>query len=387
MISRSGVLLVTKEPQTETAVACALESNDHFAPEGVCRNLSQLVASLERTTAPGALVDIAPNPTRMLADLDAIITRFVDTRFIVLSQAYQDALVLEAMQIGARHFLLKKSIGSDLVGVLERLILNGSNKRAAKGAAITVLSACGGCGATTVAVNLANELQLTNSQATLLIDLDCCYGAVASFLGLNGQYGLADVLADRGRMDPQLIRSTALVCCEGLHVLLSPASTNLAEPKPLAYQHLGQALELCKRTYGHTVIDAPRVPLDVAATLAAASQATLIVFQLSVRDIRMAQAMISNLTGRGVSADRIVPLVNRYRRRGGMVALEEAQKALGRAPLARIDNDFRSAMRAINYGQPLAEAAPRSSLRRNLRELAVQLSRAPLDGALVSAGC
>ncbi len=383
MSSPLGVLLVTNEPETATAVSAALESNGHFAPEGVCKNLQELVAALERAPARGVVVDLDPAPTQVLAGLDPIIARFRDARFIVVSKTQHNGLVLEAMQIGARCFLLKKSIATDLPDVLLRLTSNGSAEAVGQGAVITVLSAGGGCGATTIAVNLANELQLTSSESALLIDLDCCYGTMASFLGLDGKYGLANVLSDRDRIDPHLIRTTALVYSKNLQVLISPATTNLTEPPTLAYHHLGRALEVCKRTYGHTVIDAPRVPIDVATTLAGASQATLLVFQLTVKDIRVAKCMLSALTERGVSADRILPLVNRYRKRSRMITLEEAQKALGGISLGRVSNDFPSAMQAANYGHPLAQATPRSALRRDLRELAVKVFQAHVQRANV----
>ncbi len=379
MSSRHGLLLVTDEPETATSVSAALEQNGGFATEGVCQNLEQLLTYLEPARPAAVLVDIDPGPGWMLTSLEPIITRLVSTRFIVLSTARRDDLMLEAMQVGARHFMVKDAIPSELVGVLHRLIPNGAGKIRKRGGIITILSASGGCGATTLAVNLANELHLEGSEAALLVDMDCCYGAVAGYLGLDGQYGLADVLADRGRIDSQLVHSTALSYSEGLHALMSPASTNPVEPAPLEYLHLGDALDAFKRAYRYTVIDAPRLPIEVAATLAGASEATLIIFQLTVKDIRLALSLLSALTERGVSMDRLAPLANRYRKRHTMITLKDAESALGGVTPEVISNDFASAILSMNYGQPLAQAAPRSSLRRDIRNLAAKLSEVYSD--------
>ena len=77
--------------------------------------------------------------------------------------------------------------------------------------------------------------------------------------------------------------------------------------------------------------------------------------------------MLSALGKRGVSPDRIVLLVNRYRSRKSMITLKEAQTALGEIRLECVRNDFSGATRCINYGQPLEQVAPRSPLRRDRR--------------------
>jgi len=380
----NGLLLMTGESGTAGAVAAALEKNGEFTATSVCPDLSRLVKRLGTNPPHAVLVDIDPHPRETLAELEPIITRFPATRFIVLSTLRGDDLMLEAMQIGVRQFLVKQSIPTELRGVLERLIPEGAAAGSA-GAVITVLSAGGGCGATTLAINLAEELRLLTSEPALVIDLDGYYGAAASYLGIEGSFGLLDVLADPARIDAQLIRSTAERHSEGLHVLIGPAAAGVADSPPMAYAHLGKAVECCRSTYGYSVIDAPRVPLEVAAGLAQRSQVTLIVFQLSVKDIRLARTLRAALLERGVSPQGIKLLANRYRRRHAMISVEEAETALGGASVYRIRNDFPSAVRGLNYGQPLSQAAPRSALRRAIRQLAVELDKERLGHTRVAA--
>jgi Flp pilus assembly CpaE family ATPase len=310
------------------------------------------------------IIDIDREPKRILKEVDPVISRFSSTRFIVISRDMRSDLVLDAMQAGARHFVLKGSILAELTGVLDRLVaLNGSSKHIGHGTAITVLSASGGAGGTTIAVNLAGELQHR------------AYGAVASYLGLRGQYGVADVLSSSSRIDRELIATTAVVHAQDIHVLLSPASTCFASPATLAFEHLEVALKACREAYRYTVLDAPRVPLDAAAALAHASAATLLVFQLTVKDVRVAREMLTHLSARGVPAERILPIANRYRKRSRMLTLDEARRALG-TPAIPVTNDFKSAINAVNFGQLLAQAARKSALREDLRKLAQKVAAA-----------
>ena len=264
MNTAADILLVTQEPQVAQTVADAINVNGQLAARGICRNLDDLVITLDRGPVPAVVVDIDPKPIQMLNDLDPIINRHPGTRFIVVSSSQGD-LLMQAMQVGVRHFLLKDRIGAELMSVLQRLIpanAGSRNGHHSSGAVVTVQSAGGGCGATTLAINLANELHLLSNQPTLLIDLDIAYGAAAGYLGINAQYGIADVLRDGDRIDSHLVRSTAVVHSDDLHVLVSPATVDMENPATLQFEHLGRALQKA-RELGYTV-----ETMDITASLA-----------------------------------------------------------------------------------------------------------------------
>ena len=119
--------------------------------------------------------------------------------------------------------------------------------------------------------------------------------------------------------------------------------------------------------------------MEVAATLASAGKLTLVVLQLTIKDLAVARGLLVGLSRRGVAGEAVVPLVNRYRRRSGLVGLEEARRVLG-TTVAYVDNDYKNALRAINHGQPLSQAAPRSRLRRSLQEFVNQVVLARVGG-------
>jgi pilus assembly protein CpaE len=361
------VLLVTADLRTARAVSDALASNGHFVPGEPCRDLRELEAALERKSARGVLVDLDPEPATTLAELNPIIARFSTTRFMVLSGTYNSEWVLAAMQIGARHFLLKQAIETELCEALNRLI-PPQDEVATGSAVVSVLGASGGCGATTVAINLAHELHLKLGHDVLLVDLDYALGAIGTCLGLEGRYGIADVLADRSRIDTHLISSTAISNEKGVHVLLSPASTLPAQPARLQTENLRPALEACRRAFRYAVVDAAHLLPDETVQVALASTLCLLVVQLNVKDIRTANRLATELIAQGMPRTRVVAVVNRCGSRG-MVTLRDAQTALGGIEARTIRNDFKGAIRAVNFGQALAEAAPRSKIRRDLQNL------------------
>jgi pilus assembly protein CpaE len=369
MLPHDRIQLLTADSAAARACAEALERAQAVAEVRACRTLEELERTLDSDPAPLALVDVDPDPPGMLATIERLASRFPRTRFVALCSERRDGLVLEAMQAGARGCLLKSAVREELPGVFQRLVQDGANGRAA-GEMVSVLSAGGGSGATTVAFNLAEELRLASRGRALLVDMDHCYGALATHLGVQGQYGLADVLAHQGTIDAQLISSTATVFRPDLHVLVSSASIDFSEPATLRYESLGRALDACQRAYDYTVVDAPRATREIAVTLARASARTLIVFQLDVVDVRIARAMASSLLQRGVSSERLLLVANRHHKRRSMLSLADAREALDGLPLQPLTNDFAGATRSLNFGKPLAEVAPRSPLRKGLRAIA-----------------
>jgi len=383
------VLLMTREDRTASMVRSVLESNPLVALAHVCADIVELRAYLSNgaaTDAQAVVVDIDPEPVRALYELSKVITAHPQVRFVVVSSQFNENLVLEAMQVGARHFLRKQSIAAELYGVLERLVCSAVKTRAVSGEVISVFSCSGGCGATTVAVNLANELRLALSEHVMVVDLDNCYGAVSTYLGVTGRYGIAHVLNHRPPIDKHLIESSAMSYSEDFHVLLSPASIEYGWSQSLCYENLIEALEVCREVHRYTVVDAPRVPERIAASLAAVSKLVLVVFQLTVRDLKTARSMISFLGESGIAHERILPLANRVKRRGPLVRLQDSRRVIGTNSLHRIRSDWSKAMKSVSQGRPLAEVARRSGLRRDFRNLADKIHACRANGDRTNEG-
>jgi pilus assembly protein CpaE len=374
-----GVFLMTGDPATERSVLDALRTERGLTVENSVRTLPELIRHMNGSPPPVVLVDVDPQPERTLALLDPIISRFSDTRFVVLGASPRPELLIEAMQVGARHFLAKESISTDLVSVLNRIVPSSALRKGSNGAIISVLSASGGTGATLLAVNLANELCLGSKAAVLLVDMDPCCGAAASYLGVEPSIGLDTLLADPKRLDGELLKSSAAVYSDTLHIIASPSAA-LRSGVHIPYQNLRTFLDAAKDEFGFTLVDAPRLPLDITSEVGVASHLTLLPFQQTVVGIKHARKLLDSLVGHGVPSDTIVPVISRYRKRGVLVRYEDACRALGRPSLGMIENDWEGAAESTNFGAPLSKHAPRSGLRKSIAAVAAQLQKARESG-------
>jgi pilus assembly protein CpaE len=380
--SGSDILLVTKEDATADAIKSALDESGDMTLVGVCQEVSELRSCLSSTEIQAVVVDIDPDPSRVLGELGPILTAYPEVYVVVVCSSFSRKLVVQAMQAGARHFLEKESVASELSEELHSLVRHDAKKGAGLGSAvISIFSAGGGCGATTVAVNLASELRLSSSEPVLVIDLDSCYGNVSTYLGIASKYGVADVLAQKGLIDKHLIQSSAYSYMEDFHVLASPASIESPRAKSLQYKNLPRALETCRQVYRYTVIDAPRMPEGTATNIASLSDVVLVVFQPTVKDVSFARSVVSSLTKSGIAGEKIVPLANRVKKRGPLVRLEDSKKAVGLKSCQAIRNDWRKAMKSVNRGQPLAQVARRSGLRSDFRKLAAKVRAYGVNGS------
>jgi len=368
--STLNILLITNEETTTNTLKDVLSQSGHINLVGICDEVSGLRRYLSKSRIQAIVVDIDLDPSRVLYDLSQILSPYPDIYVVVICSSFNRELVLRAMQAGARNFLEKKNIKAELSEVLRHLTNNSEGKKTGLGSVISIFSAGGGCGATTVVVNLASELRLSSSKSVLAIDLDNCYGTVSTYLGIRSQYGIADVINRKGLIDKNLIQSSAYSYMEDFHVLPSPASIDSQRTNTLDYENLSRVLEACRQLYGYTIIDAPRIPEATMINMASLSDIILIVFQLTVKDVHFARSMVSSLTKSGIAGEKILPLANRVKKRGPLVRLEDSKKAVGMSSCHPIRSDWHKAMKSVNQGQPLAQVARGSGLRSDFRKLA-----------------
>ena len=96
--------------------------------------------------------------------------------------------------------------------------------------------------------------------------------------------------------------------------------------------------------------------------------------QLNVPSAKNAERFVGALRRMGIDASKIKIVVNRYVKKGCDIEPDEVEKALGLKISWMIPNDFKNAIAAINYGEPVVLRAPRSEISTSLQGLAGQLA-------------
>ena len=92
--------------------------------------------------------------------------------------------------------------------------------------------------------------------------------------------------------------------------------------------------------------------------------------QLNVPSCKNAERFVGALRRMGIEASKIRIVVNRFVKKGWDIEPAEVERALGLKIAWAVPNDFKSAIAAINYGEPVVLKSPRSEMAVSLAGLA-----------------
>ena len=282
--------------------------------------------------------------------------------------------IVGAMRAGAIEYLDRPLRAAALEEALQRLQAAPSTALApiTRGKLFAVIGARGGCGSTTVAVNLALSLEALRrkpDRPTLLLDA-APLGHAALHLNLKPQFTLTDLLGHTARLDAALLNSL-LIKHESNLELLAGAAAPL--PRASLDADHGAWLELLLQAY-------PIVVADLSARLDALTEAViehadriLFVTQTDMVSLWSAAKVRQHLDPSGRL--RFELILNRF------TATPEADLAgiesITHAPLLwKLPNAHAQVVEAIERGQPPAGNA-KTDLARSYHELAATLLGRP----------
>lgn len=326
---------------------------------------------LGRPDAPQlVIINLDPGAHETLKKVGHLPRQFPGTSFFLMSELLDANLLMEAMHLGVKEFIPLPMSEKKFAAALERVAqAYGMGKRAK---IIHVVPTVGGCGSTTVACNVAASLAKTGAK-TALIDLDLVRGGVASAFDARPRFTIANVMDSADKVDKQLLDNALTIHQNsGLAILARPdlpEDTQRVNPQGLA-----RLLALLGRIFDFVVIDSVMSIDPVYATTIQASDVNLLVMQLNVPSAKNAERYVGCLRRMGIEASKIRIVVNRFVKKGWDIEPEEVERALGLKISWMVPNDFKNAIAAINFGEPVVLRAPRSEISTSLMALATQLN-------------
>lgn len=345
--------------------------------EGPSRRPDLVIADLpeDRTGGPDG------PPAKMI---EALARAFPEAAVFATGSSVSADFVIEVFRAGAVEFLRRPIQPEDLSAALEKLLrLRRPSPPVTRPGRITsVFSTKGGLGVTTVATNLAVCLAERAPGRTILIDLDTRQSDVATFLNLRPTYSVVDALENPDRLDASFLQGLVVRHASGLVVL--PGPTRIERGQLVADQ-VQLVLEIIRSHFDHVVLDL-RHDLD-PGTIAALEASDTIFFLtgLTVSALRSGAAGLAAFRHLGLNLQRVKAVVMREGT-GEDVTIKHAHETLGLPIHWRTPSDYPTVVSAINSGEPVVTASPRSKIARNLRELAGSLFPRPGAAARPVAG-
>lgn len=329
-----------------------------------------VLRQLQQQRPEVVLVDIAPGDCDAgLTAIEILAKEAKESAIFAVGALNQPQVIIRAMQLGAREFLERDLSSTALLEAFARLhaTLKVQKSGGGRGKLITLVSAKGGCGATTVAVNTAVALQKQRSQVAL-VDL-APLGHAALHLNVRPQFNLRDALQNLHRMDASLLEGFMTEVTGGLRLL-----AGLSTPAALQVEVSDVVLlfDLLLDHYKYVIVDASNRMDKISHTVSDLSELVLLTVQADVTSLWSA-ARVREFLGADPDSQRVQLLVNRYRKIAGF-SDEDAHAATNCRVFWKVPNQFNTIGPAIDRGSPVALQG-NSEIGRSFNELAEALAK------------
>jgi pilus assembly protein CpaE len=329
--------------------------------------------------SPSALLSLLHNPQPALCFVDAdsdaaaalrtiaeISARCPSLPVIALLGASDSDLILRCLREGASEFLIRPFTTEQWEAVWNRIASTrgGAHHPAPSGKILCVFPGKGASGATTIAVNLAFQLERASCDKLLLADLDGLTGTVGFQLKLKSSYNFLDALAHADRLDTDLWK--AIVSrVRDVDVLLAPEDPAGADQE----WNPGPLLDFCRAHYELTLIDTGAGFGEWNLALARLADEILLVTTAELPALHATQRVLAHWDDQGVSRSRLRLILNRYSPERDLPA-DAIEAALQCSVYHRLPPDPETLQKAVMEGKPVS---PASRFGKSLAELAEQL--------------
>jgi len=247
----------------------------------------------------------------------------------------------------------------------------------------SIVGAVGGCGATTIAIELAATLakRATQPGGVALVDLNLADGAASAYLGARANMQLAEASADPERIDAALVDAFAVRVEAGFDLLACPRD-------PQAFTRISpdvvrRVLDVACHTYDWVIVDLPRLRQPWSLDLLAGSDEILVVSELTVPALLSARAVAGEIEAELPEGRRSRMILNRMSSRafGPAPSRAEAEKALQRKVDGSVTSDWEAAACSVNLGGPINQHRPRSKIVKDIAALVDRLAVQPARAA------
>jgi pilus assembly protein CpaE len=278
---------------------------------------------------------------------------------VVIAPRGSNAATLGAFRAGADDVLLKPIIPNEAREVFSRVTQHLGGASGPPSNVVVFAHVTGGAGATTCAVNAAAALGEANpSRGCCLLDLDIQFGSGATLLDLPYSSPVRELLEDPSRLDRLMFEGMLVKHSDSLHILTAPRlPLPLSGFKPSAVAEL---LRMAKSKFGNVVVDLPVAITSWTEVVLRAATMIYFVTPMNVPAAHRLSRMLSLLQQEELGRLPVKIVINRYNSasKGGIIALSQFEKAIGRHVDHLVPNDYGGIQQSHNQGQPAVSLKP-----------------------------
>ena len=293
-----------------------------------------------------------------------------DVQVVMMSVQGESDYLRRSMLAGAREFLIKPFSSEELSTSLRRVYQLAATRRAMappppppaessgqsqprpkpQGAkVIAIYSPKGGCGVSTIAVNLAVALKEETQQRVALLDASFQFGDVGVMLNLPTHRTIADIVDAKHDPDEDVLNSVMATHSSGLKALLAPPRPELAEL--ITHEHVRAVLSLMQKMFDYVVVDTAKSINDALLTILDASEQIILVSTADIGALKNAKLFFEVTEALRYPPAKTILLLNKYDGHSGINA-RDIEGNIKHPVAGSIVRDDRGTAGALNRGIP-----------------------------------
>jgi pilus assembly protein CpaE len=295
---------------------------------------------------------------------------------ILVRRRVDTAVLAEALRAGMREVVEERDLKAlneavarayALHDALTAATAEDTSKPAKTGTLVTVFSAKGGVGKTTLATNLAAALADNGKRSVCIVDLDLALGDVSIVMQLFPIHTIADAVGMENSLDPEGLESLLTQHSPGLSVLVAPVQPDAKDR--IKGELVSRVLHILKERFDVIVVDTPPAFDDVVLQAFDESDLLLLVANLDVPALKSLKITAETLGLLNHPRDRWRLVLNRADMKVGLTP-HEVEKTLDMKITASIpqSNDVPT---SINHGKPIVLDNPRHPVSQAIKRLAL----------------
>jgi pilus assembly protein CpaE len=380
-LDRLKVVAVASSEETRAALQAQLTGIDFVDHQGVLIELSDAVRNCQKEQPDVIMIDMTGRELDTGLFIEAMtLNPAYPCVVFALHRNLDHQIILDAVRRGAKEFIQYPEDPKSLDAALRKQLafvsrFSKTEKTQDKGKVITVFSAKGGAGCSTVAVNLAHELHQLTREPVALFDLDQVFSNTAVMLNLRPNYALGDIAQTPStEVDDALLRKITLKHESGLELMVGSKSV-LDENELIPPELLARVMDYLEANYSYVVIDLPTHVLDAYHQyLAERADHLLLVSGLDIPGLYRSRQYI-DLAKRYLEEGKLKLVLNRWNLRGAYGLTNKNLEEEFRFPVyCRLPNDWELNVEANSLGCVLAKVNQSADLVKAFRKVASLIS-------------
>jgi pilus assembly protein CpaE len=354
------VMVVDDSDETRESVKMLLQTAANIQIIAEAKDGAEALQRLSVVTPDVVLMDINMPVMDGGQATERICMLYPNISVIVLSVQNDVEYVRKCMRAGAKDYLFKPVTTDVLISTIEQVYATAETRNnrntvavlsdhfSNRSKVISIISAKGGVGKTTVAVNAAAALAEQGKQV-VLVDLDLQFGDASLFMNAAPTRTVLDLVQESNEIDPDVLDRYLAKVDNGLHLLAGPKRPEQAEY--VTPSHVRVILQSLRKKFEYVIVDTSPLANDVFFAIMETSDDCYMVHTLNLAVLKNNRMLLDLFTELGYDIAVMKHLLNRANSKNGL-KVKDVNKVLKTDIVWEMDNDYQFVETSINEGTP-----------------------------------